>query len=273
MRGALEMAKKETPKVLSGKLPPEERTVIVDSGDDLPKVEIPEDVCKNIEGDWNVEILLEEHPEYEGKVFVIKMQSTGGTTKPVFFLPSDLYDQKSQKKIIRELVNRGRFVPDEIQALIEYVDCLKVAGPTVISTDNGNYKQHIAETSDCVEVNTVEQVYTMIIEHVIDNRSIFPNRSSNGFKKDDCHGAILDDKGSINKYGGYTVALVETYLQGIVGIRNTKKLNAVLNELANRGLFFPGGSETRRQVTLAERKVTNAYVFKIEESLLQEGVN
>ncbi|GMK39038.1 hypothetical protein PCCS19_20920 [Paenibacillus sp. CCS19] len=265
--------KKETPKVLSGKLPSEEGTVIADSGDGIPKVNIPESIRESIENDWDVEILLEEHPEYEGKVFVIKMKSTGGTTKPVFFLPSDLYDQKSQKKIIRELVNRGRFVPDEIQALIEYVDCLKVAGPTVISTDNGHYKQHIAETSDSVDANTVEKVYNMIIEHVIDNRSVFPDRSCNSFKKDDCHGAILDDRAARKKYGGLTVAIVETHLQEIVGVRNTKMLNAVLNELANRGLYHLGASETRRKVTLAERCVMNAHVFKIEESLLLEGVN
>ncbi|GIO35722.1 hypothetical protein J41TS12_05830 [Paenibacillus antibioticophila] len=260
-------------KVLNGELPSSTPGVQPKvRGGSYPSARIPEDVRKEIDPDWGVQILLEEHPEYDGKVFVIKMTSKWGPTEPIFFLPSDLYDSKGQKKIIKELVNKGRFIPDEIQALVEYVDCLKVTGPGVITIDDGSYKQYILETSDSVEGEIVDKVYKLIVDYVVDNISVFPTRKSNGFRKEDCHGAFLDDTVSMRKYGGLTVAIIETRMQEIVGIRNTKKLNAVLKELANRGVFHPGESESRKKVTLAERIVVNVYIFSIDQSLLPKEV-
>lgn len=268
---AKEKKEKKMFNVLNGKLPSKEPdTQFNVEGGRLPYAVIPKEIMEVIDPDWAVQILLEEHPDHEGKVFIIKMTSKWGSTKPIFFLPSDLYDKKSLNKIIKELVNRGRFVPEEVQALVEYVDCLKVAGPGMIATDDGSYMQYIMETSDSVEGDIVDKVYNTIIEHVLDNISVFPTRKSNGYKKDDCHGAFLDDDASMKKYGGLSVAIIETHMQEIVGIFNTKKLNAVLKELANRGVFHPGASESRRKVTLAERNVTNVYVFSIDPTILPE---
>ncbi|MCC0567544.1 hypothetical protein [Brevibacillus borstelensis] len=260
-------------KVLNGELPSSEvNSQEKAEGSRPPFAVIPADVREAIDPDWDVQILLEVDPNHDGKVFVIKMTSKWGATNPVFFLPSDLYDKKSQQKLIKELVNRGRFHPDEIQALINYVDYLKVAGPGMITPDDGSYKQHIKEISGSVEGNLSDECYNSVLEHVTENVTVFPTRTTNGYKKDCCHGVLLDDDNSLKKYGGLTVAIVSKHMRDIVGIHNTKKLNAILCELARKGVFHPGSHENRKSVTLAEREVDHAYVFSIDPSLLPEGV-
>jgi hypothetical protein len=223
---------------------------------------------ETVEADWKVELLLEQHPEFEGDVYIAKMTSKWGGTKSVYCLCSDFFDKKRQKELTKDLVNRGRFHPDELPAFIEYVDCLKVTG--IFTTNDEGYKQHIMETCELGNSDEADKVYKAIVEHVIENDSAFPDKSS--FRDENDGVRFTDDKEKV-KYGEYSIAFEAQKLSELIEIKNTKKLNAILGNLAKKGVFFPGSSENRKKVTLREGNARHSYIFKIDESVLLKGGN
>lgn len=223
---------------------------------------------KEVETDWKVELLLEEHPEFTGNVYIAKFTSKWGNTNPIYCLCSDLYCKKKQKELIRELVNRGRFHPDELEAFIQYVDCLKVA--ELITSNDEGYKQHILGTTELTNNDEAENVYRAIVEHAIENESVFPSKTLGGYRAEH-DGVRLDQPKEEAKYGEYAIAFEASKLRDLLEVNNTKRLNAILGDLAKRGLFFPGSSENRKKVTLRTGYATHCYIFKIDESVLSEG--
>lgn len=261
--------------LLNGQMPSESITRENGASSSLPCANIPEDISEAIDPDWITQLLHEYHPDYDGKVFVVKMTSRWGSTKPVFFLPSDLYDKKSLNKLTNELVNRGRFIPDEADALIKYVDYMKVAGPGMITPDDGSYKQHIMQTTDLSDEVDSEECYRQIVEYILDNGSVFPSQENNGFDDKWCHGAYLDSDKSIKKFGENAYAFVPSHLQSLLDIPNRKLFGAVLDELVKQGRLYSGGGKNPRKdivVPLSIMVSKKVYVFTIDPSVLMKGV-
>ncbi|MFG6497274.1 hypothetical protein P8610_18065 [Fictibacillus sp. UD] len=232
----------------------------------LRDIQFPSGIKDAVETDWKVEILLEEHPEFTGNVFIAKFTSKRGRTNPIYCLCSDLYDKKKQKELIRELVNRGRFYPDELEAFIQYVDCLKVAG-LIISNDEG-YKQHILGTTELTNFDEANNVYRAIVEHAIENNSAFPDK---GNFREEYDGIRFTDAIDKLKYGEYSIAFEAKKFRELIDMPNTKIVNAILADLANRSLFFPGSFENRKKVTLRAGYAPHCYIFKIDDSVLSQG--
>jgi hypothetical protein len=246
-------SEKQQVKVKNGALPPKD-------------IQFPENIKKTVEADWRVELLLEEHPEYTGRIYIAKFTSRRGNTDTIYCVFSDLFDKKKQKELIKELVNRGRFHPDELQAFIQYLDCLKVTDQT-ISNDEG-YKQHILGTTKLTNNDEAEKVYRAIVEHAIENESAFPDKDK---YKNDCDGLRFIGEREKAKYGEHSIAFEAQKFRDLINIPNNKKVNAILRDLAIKGVFFPGTSENRKKVVLLEGHTSNCYIFKIDESVLAQG--
>lgn len=244
---------KKQVKVKNGVLPPKD-------------IQFPDGIKEAVESDWKVELLLEEHPEFIGKVYVAKFTSKCGRTGSIYCLCSDLYDKKRQKELIRELVNKGRFRPDELQAFIQYLDFLKIAEKT-ISNDDG-YKQHILGTTELTNNDEAIKVYKAIVEHAIENESAFPDKDN---YIDVCDGIRYKEERDKAKYGEFSIAFEAKKFRDLINMQNNIKVNGILGELAKRGLFFPGSSENRKKVTLRTGYVPHCYIFKIDESVLTQG--
>ncbi|UGB29972.1 hypothetical protein [Metabacillus sp. B2-18] len=246
-------AVKEQVIVKNGVLPPQD-------------IQFPTDIKKAVESDWKVELLLEEHPDYEGKVSIVKMTSKWGDTSPTYRLFSDFHDKKEQKELTKELVNKGVFYPDELPAFIKYVNCLKRA--ELITSNDRGYKQHILGTSELKNKAEADRVYHTIVEHVIENGSAFPAK---GEYKDENDGVRFTDERDKAKYGEYSIAFEAKKLGELLEIKNKIKMNSILGELAIRGVLFPGSSENRKKVTLRQGNARHSYIFKIDESVLTKG--
>lgn len=226
----------------------------------------PEDIAKVVELDWKVELLLEEHPSSDGEVFIAKMTSKYGQTKPIYCICSDFLDKKKKDILTSNLVNRGRFHPDELPAFIQYVDCLKVSGQ-YIKNDEG-YKEHITETTELKNEDEAEKVYRAIVEHAIENESVFPNK---GEYKNGCDGIRFTAECELERYGNYSIAFEASKFRDLIDIPNTKKVNSILSYLASKRLFFPGSNENRKKVTLETGYAHHCYIFKIDTSVLAKG--
>ncbi|KZO00428.1 hypothetical protein [Pseudobacillus badius] len=248
-------SEKQQVKVKNGALPPKD-------------IQFPASIKEVVETDWKVALLLEEHPDFTGKVYIAKFTSKWGNTDTIYCVFSDLFDKKKQRELTKELVNRGRFHPDELQAFIQYLDCLKVTEQT-ISNDEG-YKQHILGTTELTNIDEAEKVYRAIVEHALENESVFPSKDLGGYR-DEHDGVRLDQPKEVAKYGEYAIAFEASKLRDLLEVTNTKKFNAILGDLAKKGVFFPGSSENRKKITLRTGYAPHCYIFKIDESVLTKG--
>ncbi|MBG9456041.1 hypothetical protein ABE61_18835 [Lysinibacillus sphaericus] len=243
------------------------KQVIVKNGVLPPKeIEFQGDIQERVEEYWKVELLLEWHPEYDEKIYVVKMTSKLGGTNSIFCLCSDLYDTKIQKELTKELVNKGVFYPDELPAFRMYIDSLKAA-KQYTSNDEG-YKHYILKVSGANN-DEAEKAYRTIVEHAIENESVFPDKGQYNEKNDGIR--FIDEKDKA-RYGDHAIAFEAKKLGELLEINNTKKLHAILGVLKEKGVFFPGAYENRRKVVLREGYSRHTYIFKIDKSILTQGV-
>lgn len=225
------------------------------------KAQMPKGLKELAEEYWDISLLLKEHHGLDGKTYVVKMQSKCGQTDPLFFPAGELENSKQEKRIIEELANRGGFGSDMFEPLKEFVKFKKILGET--SEDDGSYKRYFLGQAETVGGEESMKMYERVVEHVMDNKTVFPTKTSNNYCEGYSKGQILDDEKSLRKYKCQTVAIVAAHLNDIYRFRNTKVMNALLLKLESKGLVFTNTDETRKQVTLGG-KVQKCYVFKID---------
>ena len=125
----------------------------------------PKGLREMVEENLQVELLHVEYPNYDGKIFVPKITSVWGESKPVFFPLSDLIDKKKREQVVIQLVNRGIFDPErDFEPLLEYIRCLIRAG--LYKTHDTAFQHYISETEDLSENEDSLEYYKLVVEYI-----------------------------------------------------------------------------------------------------------
>ncbi|MFD2658846.1 hypothetical protein [Paenibacillus thailandensis] len=255
----------ENVTVKNGVLPSADEVVVKESV-------IPAGLREVVEEKLEVEVLHVEHPDYDGKIFIAKLTSVWGESKPMFFPLGDLIDKKKKENVIIQLVNRTFFDPDkDFEFLYEYIKCLIRA--KLYKTYDEKYQQYLSETEDLSENEDSLEYYKLLVEYIEENSTVFPKRSSGLFEKNWCHGVYLDKPEQVKKFGKNAYAVIPEHLREIFQIPYTNKYGAVLDDLVKKGLLYCGGGKKARKdivVSLSDRVSMKAYVFTIDPSVLVE---
>jgi hypothetical protein len=234
---------------------------------------IPQGLRDVVEEKLEVDVLHVEHPGYDGKIFMSKLTSVWGESKPMFFPLGDLIDKKKKENVIIQLVNRTIFDPEkDFEFLLEYIKCIIRAKQ--YKTYDESYQQYLSETENLSENEDSLEYYKLLVEYIEENNKVFPERSSNGFQKDWCHGVRLDKPDQVKKFGKNAYAIIPEYLREIFQVPYTNKYGAILDDLVKKGLLYCGGGIKPRKdimVSFSDILSMKAYVFTIGPSDKIEG--
>ncbi|GEM_PF-7053460 len=229
--------------------------------------DIPDDIRNSIEKEWELKILFAHHPNFNRKVYIVKMINK--YSHQFIFIPTqDLHNKKKVTGIVEELNGIGSFKLTQVDDLSEYVDFLKGDPNSPVLSSDEDYEFDIEGVSKESIEEVAAKYYQLIKECIAFHPEFFPDDSDYNFDNESHIGARLTTK----KYGDYTHAIFPGFLQDFWDV-NTRQQKAIKTVWVKQGLMYHGwGNKSRRDVHVTlNNKSIKMYVMKFDLNGEQTG--
>lgn len=200
---------------------------------------------ENISKYWKISMYLGEDMENLSQSFAVGITSnlTGET---LIFEMGYFEDSHSNSIILRRLRTiGGKITTSNTKAIAHSVYEALITQPYNINEVTDISSLWLAKNKGNVPAN---KYYQKFLKHFHDNPNLFPKRSSDSYKHNISHGAILNNREKSNT-GQYPVAIVSGELKKLLRITNDNKYRDVLEALVLMGVL-----ESKLETRVVERE-------------------
>lgn len=206
------------------------------------------------------------------------------------FLRCDIQDTQKTEHIVKVLSIIGEIERSYIRFFLNYLNAVR--GIPGMLTEVKDLTLVVSELSLKVG-HSIARYYDLFYKDYMENRNLYPTKSSNQYKKNYSRGIILDNDNiefPKNEHGFYPVAIRTGKLREIFPYMDNKEYGEVIRRLAYSGVFhqsvstrvFEGKSAFKTKFKMISGSLEkekkgdknyhdSVYIFNIIPSFLEEG--
>jgi len=206
------------------------------------------------------------------------------------FLRCDIQDTQKTEHIVKVLSIIGEIERSYVRFFLNYLNAVR--GIQEMMTEVEDLTLVVSELSLKVE-HSIARYYHLFYKDYMENRNLYPTKSSNQYKKNYSRGVILDNdtiEFPKNEYGFYPVAIRTGKLRELFPYMDNKEYGEIISRLAYSGVFhqsvstrvFEGKSAFKTKFKMISGSLEkekkgdknyhdSVYIFNIIPSILEEG--
>lgn len=206
------------------------------------------------------------------------------------FLRCDIQDTQKTEHIVKVLSIIGEIERSYVRFFLNYLNAVR--GIPEMLTELEDLTLVVSELSLKVE-HSIARYYDLFYKDYMENRNLYPTKSSNQYKKNYSRGVILDNdtiEFPKNEYGFYPVAIRTGKLRELFPYMDNKEYGEIIRRLGYSGVFhqsvstriFEGKSAFKTKFKMISGSLEkekkgdknyhdSVYIFNIIPSFLEEG--